>query len=114
MRKLLSAIQGWLKRNKVEEGSGKEPDNRRGRDRIWYTQKGGGDHNQSKNKGPCCIFCEGKHWCDECTTCDTLTKRRQFLSKSACALIVVSPATVKTDVVEEGATNAKTTPHQPL
>ena len=84
MKELLSAIQGWLKRNKVEDGSGKEPDNRRGRDRSWYTQKGG-EYAQGKSRGPSCIFCEGKHWGDECNTYETLTKRRQFfVEKRLC------------------------------
>ena len=40
MKQLLSALQGWLKRNKTEEVPTKEHENPRKRERNWYTQKG--------------------------------------------------------------------------
>lgn len=73
MKSLLKAIQGWLKRNKVEEMPSKEYENSRRREQTWYTQKGG--EFQGKSKGPVCIYCKGEHWGDQC---EALTKRRQF------------------------------------
>ncbi|XP_028390705.1 uncharacterized protein LOC114515614 [Dendronephthya gigantea] len=83
MKRLLVAIQGWLKRNKTEETTNKEHDNPRKRERNWYTQKGG-DSN-SKGKSPVCIYCEGQHWGDQCTSYDSVVKRRQFfVEKRLC------------------------------
>ena len=76
MKKLLSAIQGWLKRNKTEEVPNKEHDNTRKRERHWYTQKGG--EINAKARGPVCIYCEGNHWGDQCSSYDSVAKRRQF------------------------------------
>ena len=83
MKKLLVAIQGWLKRNKTEEITNKEHDNPRKRERNWYAQKGG-DSN-GKGKSPVCIYCEGQHWGDQCTSYDSVAKRRQFfVEKRLC------------------------------
>ena len=58
MKQLLSALQGWLKRNKTEEVPTKEHENPRKKERNWYTQKGG-EFTNGKGKGPVCIYCEG-------------------------------------------------------
>ena len=75
MKKLLAAIQGWLKRNKTDEIPGKEHENPRKRERHWYA-RGGGE--QGKGKSPVCIYCKGTHWGDQCTSYDSIAKRRQF------------------------------------
>ena len=84
MKQLLSALQGWLKRNKTEEVPTKEHENPRKKERNWYTQKGG-EFTNGKGKGPVCIYCEGQHWGDQCTSYDSVTKRRQFfVEKRLC------------------------------
>ena len=77
MKSLLKAIQGWLKRNKVEEMPSKEHETRRRKERNWYTQKGG-EFANGKGKSVVCIYCKGDHWEDQCTSYESLTKRRQF------------------------------------
>ena len=77
MKSLLKAIQGWLKRNKVEEMPSKEHETPRRKERNWYTQKGG-EFANGKGKSVVCIYCKGDHWGDQCTSYESLTKRRQF------------------------------------
>ena len=84
MKQLLSALQEWLKRKKTEEVPTKEHENPRKRERNWYTQKGG-EFTNGKSKGPVCVYCEGQHWGDQCTSYDSVTKRRQFfVEKRLC------------------------------
>ena len=83
MQGLLNALQGWLKRNRIEEMHGsKEHDQTKKRERNWYTQGGSAT---PKNTGPICLFCEGSHWGDQCTSYDSIAKRRQFfVEKRRC------------------------------
>ena len=84
MENLINAIQGWLKRNKIEDASSKEHGESRKRERNFFNQKDAAEFNP-KERGPYCIFCEGKHWGDVCTTYDTVAKRRQFfVEKRLC------------------------------
>ena len=55
----------------------KEHETPRRRERNWYTQKGGESAND-KSKGPVCIYCKGDHWGDQCTSYESMSKRRQF------------------------------------
>ena len=75
MRQLLSALQGWLKRNKTEEVPTKEQENPRRKEQNWYTQKGG-EFTNGRNKDPGCIYCKGQHWGDQCTSYNSVAKRR--------------------------------------
>ena len=81
MKGLLDALQSWLKGNKSEEmRGGNEHEQTKKRERNWYTQGG-----TPKNTGPVCLFCEGTHWGDQCTSYNSIAKRRQlFVRKRLC------------------------------
>ena len=60
-----------------------------------------------KNTEPVCLFCEGSHWGDQCTSYNSIAKRRQFLSRKDNALIVDEPAIARTNVELEGVLSAE-------
>ena len=103
MKGLLDALQSWLKRNKSEEmHGGKEHEQTKKRERNWYTQGG-----SPKNTGPVFLFCEGTHWGDQCTSYNSISKRRQFLLRKDCVLIADHLAIAKTNAEVEGVSSAK-------
>ena len=55
MENLINAIQGWLKRNKIEDASSKEHGESRRRERNFFNQKDAAESNP-KERGPYCIF----------------------------------------------------------
>ena len=106
MKQLLSALQGWLKRNKTEEVLTKEHENPRKKERNWYTQKGG-EFTNGKGKGPVCIYCEGQHWGDQCTSYDSVTKRRQFFVEKRLCFNCGRPGHRESKCRSRGATSAR-------
>lgn len=71
----------WDMRNKIEEMLSKEHKSP-GRERNWYTQKGGEFANGKGRVLPVFIYCKGGHWEDQCMSYESLTKRRQFFVKN--------------------------------
>ena len=98
MKSLLKAIQGWLKRNKIEEMPSKSMKSQEGDNEIGVPRKGESLRMVEACKGPVCIYCKGDYWGDQCTSYESVTKRRQ--------LIVVGPD-VRANIAVEAVSNAR-------
>lgn len=76
MENLISGLQKWLRRNKVEDNTNqnKKPE------KNWFTGKGSG------TQKPHCIFCENhEHWSDKCIKWKKLDQRKKFfVEKNLC------------------------------
>ena len=80
MEDLMSNLQGWLKRNRMEEQPGTVRENQK-KERHWYTAKGDDKSQPDQNKTtPVCLYCKQGHWGDRCETYKTLESRRKFLA----------------------------------
>lgn len=80
MENLMKHLQGWLKRNRMEEQAGTTRENQK-KERHWYTTKGDDKSPPDQTKAtPVCLYCKQGHWGDHCETYKTLESRRKFLA----------------------------------
>ena len=80
MEHLINNLQGWLKRNRMEEQPGTVRENHK-RERLWYAAEGEEKQSSGTTKStPVCLYCRKDHWEDRCETYKTLESRRKFLT----------------------------------
>ena len=80
MEHLINNLQGWLKRNRMEEQPGTVRENHK-RERLWYAAEGEEKQPSDTTKSiPVCLYCQKGHWGDRCETYKTLESRRKFLT----------------------------------
>ena len=73
-------LQGWLKRNRIEEQPGTFRENQK-KERHWYTAKGDDQSTPDQTKAtPIGLYCKQGHWGDHWETYKTLESRRKFLA----------------------------------
>ena len=86
MRNLIDGLQKWLRRNKTEEG--KVTGDPRKREGNWFTRRDGRGSEKEKRK-PCCIFCKGEHWNDQCKSIVTLDHRNSLFRTSFASTVTL-------------------------